>query len=591
MTKNIQQDNKTELHRTERPRTDLRRTDLLLPAGSLDKLKIAFNYGADAVYMGTPDLSLRSKSELTLDDVVDGVRYAHSIGKKVYLTLNMYSHNKDIKRLPEYIDTIKEISPDGVLIADPGVFQMVKDRAPEIPLHISTQANVCSYETVKFWQSQGAKLCVLAREVTFDELKEIREKCPDIKLEAFVHGTMCMTYSGRCLLSNFLIERGANQGSCANSCRWNYKVHVKMKDGTVKELEINEDNRELFEFYLEEEFRPGELMEITEDEKGSYIMNSKDLCLMPKLNEYLDIGIDVLKIEGRGKSPYYVATTAREYRRAIDDYYKDPENWDYEKYMVGLRSVGNHGFTLAFHDGRLKNFGHNYEDVAVLSNWDFAGIIRETPTGVLGETPVGYEDDDAFYVEVKNKIEEGDVLEFMSPVTGQNMLLRVYEFEVTNLSGGGYNENEIKKVVHGGMKPLVRIPFNLFNNETVDDLRKNFPPYTIIRKERTLTDEEVKRLELDIIASEAELTVDLNAAPPTPKESAIEERYRNKLSQLKEALKNSSRERSAASPRFGIEGCCGRGCNGCMVFWHDKTYEKARELLKTKKIGEMLPGG
>lgn len=554
------------------------KAELLLPAGSLEKLKIAFTYGADAVYMGTPDLSLRSKSELTLEDVVEGIKYAHNINKKVYLTLNMYSHNKDIARLPEYIDTIKDIMPDGVLIADPGVFQMVKELAPEIPLHISTQANVCSHETVKFWETLGAKLVVMAREVTFNELKEIRQKCPDIKLEAFVHGTMCMTYSGRCLLSNFLVERGANQGSCANSCRWNYKLHVKLKDGTVKELEINDDNRELFEFYLEEEFRPGDMMEITEDEKGSYIMNSKDMCLMPKLNDYLEIGIDTLKIEGRGKSPYYVATTARQYRRAVDDYYEDPQNWDYKKYMEGLRSVGNHGFTLAFHDGRLKNFGHNYEDTTILSNWDFAGIIREAPEGCEG--------DDAFYVEIKNKLEEGDVIEFLSPVTGENMLFRVYDFEVlASLASGGKKEDTVTKVVHGGMQPLVRIPFSLFNNESFEDLKKNFPPHTILRKERLLTDDEAKRIELDIIASEAELTIDLNS---TPEERQIEKDYREKLIELKEAIKNSSKERFSGSPRFGVEGCCGRGCNGCMIFWYDDAYAKARELLKTKKIGEML---
>lgn len=553
------------------------RAELLLPAGSLEKLKIAFTYGADAVYMGTPDLSLRSKSELTLEDVVEGIKYAHSINKKVYLTLNMYSHNKDIARLPEYIETIKEIKPNGVLIADPGVFQMVKELAPAIPLHISTQANVCSHETVKFWESLGASLVVMAREVTFNELKEIREKCPDIKLEAFVHGTMCMTYSGRCLLSNFLVERGANQGSCANSCRWNYKLHIKLKDGTVKELEINDDNREMFEFYLEEEYRPGELMEITEDQKGSYIMNSKDMCLMPKLNDYLGIGIDTLKIEGRGKSPYYVATTAREYRRAVDDYYHDPESWDYKKYMEGLRSVGNHGFTLAFHDGRLKNYGHNYEDTTILSNWDFAGIIRSAPKGAGGEAPEGIEDD-AFYIEIKNKLVEGDVIEFMSPVTGENMLFRVYDFEVEGV-------DEIKKVVHGGMQPLVRIPFSLFNNESPEDLKKNFPPFTILRKERLLTDDEARRIELDIIASEAELMVDLNA---TPEERQIEKDYRDKLVELKEAIANSSKERYSGSPRFGVEGCCGRGCNGCMIFWHDDAYAKARELLKTKKIGEML---
>lgn len=563
------------------PKTERPRTELLLPAGSLDKLKIAFTYGADAVYMGTPDLSLRSKSDITLEEIIEGITYAHSLpgGKKVYLTLNMYSHNKDIAKLPEYIETIKNVSPDGVLIADPGVFQMVKDRAPEIPLHISTQANVCSYETVKFWQAQGATLCVMAREVSFDELKEIREKCPDIKLEAFVHGTMCMTYSGRCLLSNFMAERGANQGSCANSCRWNYKVHIKMKDGTIKELEINDDNRELFDFYLEEEFRPGDLMEIVEDAKGSYIMNSKDLCLMPKLNEYLEIGIDVLKIEGRGKSPYYVATTAREYRRAVDDYYVDPKNWNYKKYMEGLRSVGNHGFTLAFHDGRLKNFGHNYENVAVLSNWDFAGMIKASPKG--------YEDDSAFFVEVKNKLEEGDVLEFMSPLSSENTLLRMYDFELINPKG---KPTKIKKVVQGGTGEILRIPFELFNNETPEDLKKNFPTYTIIRRERALSEEEIQRIELDIVASEAEIQNNFISSDSAPTESEVqlEKDYREKLIQLKDAIESCKKERKTSSPRFGVDGCCGRGCNGCLMFWHDDAYRKARELLKTKKIGEML---
>ena len=208
--------------------------ELLMPAGSLEKLKVAILYGADAVYMGTPDLSLRTRSNLTLEEVLEGVAYARAHGKRAYLTLNLFAHNRDIEKLPEYVDTIRKVGPDGVIVADPGVFHFVKRAAPELKIHISTQANVCSWLSVQFWEAQGADLVVLAREVSFEELKEIRSQCPDIKLEAFVHGAMCMTYSGRCLLSNYMAERGANQGNCANSCRWNYKLKVRLKDGTLE---------------------------------------------------------------------------------------------------------------------------------------------------------------------------------------------------------------------------------------------------------------------------------------------------------------------------------------------------------------------
>ncbi|MDI6839066.1 MAG: U32 family peptidase, partial [Rhizobiaceae bacterium] len=281
-----------------------RRSELLMPAGSLERLKVAVLYGADAVYMGTPDMSLRTKSQLSLDDVKEGIRFAHEHGVRVYLTLNLFTHNKDVPKVAEYVEILKDVQPDGVIVADPGVFHYLRKHAPELKLHVSTQANVCSWLTVDAWKEQGAELVVLAREVTFSELTEIREKCPDVRLETFVHGAMCMTYSGRCLLSNFMAERGANQGNCANSCRWQYKVHLRLRDGTIKELEINEHNEGLFEFVLEEGARPGELMPIEEDSRGSYILNSKDMCLMPKLDDYLKLGVDSLKVEGRNKSPY-----------------------------------------------------------------------------------------------------------------------------------------------------------------------------------------------------------------------------------------------------------------------------------------------
>ena len=230
----------------------LNKAELLLPAGSLVKLKTAILYGADAVYAGTPDMCLRAQSKMTMEDLQEGIAYAHERGKKIYLTLNLFMHNRDVEKLPTFVNTLRQLKPDGVLIADPGVFMYVKEHAPELNLFVSTQANICSSLAVKFWQQQGAKLCVLGREVTFEEMKQIRTDCPDILLECFMHGAMCMSYSGRCLISNYLADRSANQGKCAHCCRWHYKLHLRLKDGTIKELTIDENNKDSFEFLLEE---------------------------------------------------------------------------------------------------------------------------------------------------------------------------------------------------------------------------------------------------------------------------------------------------------------------------------------------------
>lgn len=532
------------------------RSELLMPAGSLEKLKVAVLYGADAIYMGTPDMSLRTKSSFTLEEVVEGIEFAHAHGKRVYLTLNLFTHNKDIAKLPEYLDTVRKVKPDGLIIADPGVFQFVKEHAPELELHISTQANVCSWLSVKFWQDAGASLCVLGREVTFAELSEIRDHCPDVKLEAFVHGAMCMTYSGRCLLSNFMSERGANQGNCANSCRWSYKVHIRMKDGTLKDLEINEESREMFEFFLEEGYRPGEMMQLEEDDRGAYILNSRDLCLMPKLDDYLRIGVDSLKVEGRNKSAFYVAVVARAYRMAIDAYYRDPKNWDPRPYMSELDTVPNRGYTLAFHEGRLTNLAHGYDNTGAYSTHEFAGMI----TGVT---------EDAFLMQVKNKIEAGDVLEFVSPTAAEPVLLRIYSFE--NAKNGKVTEE-----VNASPEITIRIPFSLFDHEFIPDLIENLPPMTIVRKEKLLTDVQENRLKLDKTVQNLELG------------RGRAEAFDEKRTALLEAKAEDSLDRVLKSPRIGVEGCCGKGCNGCLVFWHAPEYAKAREVLKTKKQGEML---
>jgi putative protease len=533
------------------------RAELLMPAGSLEKLKVAVLYGADAVYMGTPDMSLRTTSSFTLEEVVEGIEFAHAHGKRVYLTLNLFAHNKDIPKLPEYLDTVRKVKPDGLIVADPGVFAFVKEHAPELEVHISTQANVTSWLTVDYWKKQGASLVVLAREVTYGELCEIREKCPDIKLEAFVHGAMCMTYSGRCMLSNYMAERGANQGNCANSCRWQYKVSLRLNDGTIQDLELTEENMKMFEFLLEEGCRPGELLPIIEDGRGTYILNSKDLCLMPKLDDYLKIGVNSLKVEGRGKSPYYVAVVARAYRQAIDDYYKDPENWRPNEYMRELETVGNRGYTIAFHEGRLKNYAHNYENTRTLAEWKLGGVIREVT-------------EDSFIVEVKNKLSAGDVMEFISPYDREIIRLRLYEYE--------YADNGKKvETVNAGPQRKIRIPFSAFDLENPSKLKENLPPLSMIRIENALTEEAWNRLKLDYTASKIE------------NGTGVEAMYWKRQKDLQNSIDSDAlMERTIKSPRFGIEGCCGKGCNGCLMFWHDPSYEKARKLLAQKKQGEMF---
>ncbi len=533
------------------------RSELLMPAGNLRKLKLAILYGADAVYLGTPDMSLRTKSEFSLEDVIEGVKFCHAHGRRAYLTLNLFSHNKDIPKLDEYIDTVRQVKPDGLIIADPGVFQYVRERAPELPLHISTQSNICSWLSVKFWQDQGAELCVLAREVSFPELKEIREKCPDIKLEAFVHGAMCMTYSGRCLLSNFMSERGANQGNCANSCRWNYTFRMRLKDGSVQDLNITDENADMFEFLLEEGCRPGELMPIEEDARGSYILNSRDLCIMPKLDEYLAIGVDSLKVEGRGKSEYYCAIVARAYRMAIDDYYADPENWDPRPYMRELEAVGNRGYTLAFHDGRLTNYAHDYEHTASLAQWEYAGVVTQVT-------------DDAFLVEVKNKLSAGEVLEFVSPIARETTLLRVYDFEKAE-------NGQRVDVVHGSTKTVIRLPFSLFDHEDLDELRARFPAYSVLRKERALTDEQWNRIRFDKLTQSLEINGKDN---PTA--------YARRRDALVDSVEEGGNERRFKTNRVGVEGCCGKGCNGCLIFWQDDQYAQARAELAKRKQGQQL---
>ncbi|MDR0483916.1 MAG: U32 family peptidase [Alphaproteobacteria bacterium] len=538
----------------------MKKAELLSPGGSLRKIKTALLYGADAVYLGTPDLSLRTKSEITMEDLLEVSRICRANNKKFYLTLNLFSHNKDIAKLPQFVETIKQVQPDGILIADPGVFDYVKERLPNINLHISTQANVCSSLSVNFWKKQGAALCVMAREVSFNELKEIKEQCDGIKIEAFIHGSMCMTYSGRCLLSNFMAERGANQGSCANSCRWNYKLKVKLKDDSLFDLEINESNKDLLQFYLEEEFREGEFFEIQEDEMGAYILNSKDLCLMPVLADYLEAGIDTLKIEGRNKSEYYAAITARSYRLAIDSYYKDPQNFNYKTYLNELYTIQNRGYTMAFHDGRLTNLSHNYDLTKTISDYAYAGIIIGYETDYNGE--------ECILMEVRNLLKSGDILEFISPFLLEPIRIRLYEFIDAN---NGYPR---EKISPGKANQAIRIPLSLFHNEEKSKLKEMLPEFTVVRKV--------------YIEPMYETFFKHNKVSFGVEQGTASQSVLDKLQEKVDILKKEKWDKEANKDKTLLKPCCSKGCNGCMIFWQGDEYAKLRDKMKDKKIGEKL---
>lgn len=445
----------------------LEKAELLLPAGSLVKLKTAILYGADAVYAGTPDMCLRAQSKFSMEDLKEGIDFVHAHGKKIYLTLNLFMHNRDVEKLPTFVETLRKLGPDGVLIADPGVFQYVKEHAPELNLFVSTQANICSWAAVKFWQSQGAKLCVLGREVTFAEAKEIREKCPDILLETFMHGAMCMSYSGRCLISNYLADRSANQGKCAHCCRWHYKLHLRLKDGSTKEIIIDEHNKDSFEFLLEEEFRPGEYFEIVEDEHGGYLLNSKDMCLMPRLPDLLSAGIDSLKVEGRNKTEYYAGVVARTYRHAIDNWYNNPADWNFEQYMPELNTLQNRGYCLGFHDGKLTNISQNYEYTRTLGDWLFAGSIIE------------WQGDDAIF-EIRNFINANEEFEFLIPSSLENIKISLSQFE------DAYT-GEITSKVSAGQGKAIRIKSSDWPRP-ISEIKQLLPQHTIARKFAPLKD-------------------------------------------------------------------------------------------------------
>ena len=317
---------------------NLKKPELLAPGGSLEKLKTAIDYGADAVYIGGEAFSLRVAAEnFSLEDMKEGLKYAHDRGKKVYLTANIIAHNRDLDKFKEYIKEIRPLGFDAVLIADLGLFDIMREIAPEIPVHISTQANNTNYATANAWHKMGAERVVLGREMSFKEIAQFRENIDEkLELEAFVHGAMCISYSGRCLLSNYMTGRNSNLGACAHPCRWNYS--------------------------LVEEKRPGEYFDVFENERGTFIFNSKDLCMIEHIPEIIESGITSLKIEGRVKTAFYVATVVGAYRREIDRYFADPENYKFNpEELTELCKVSHRPYTTGFYFGAPGTDGQVYE--------------------------------------------------------------------------------------------------------------------------------------------------------------------------------------------------------------------------------------
>lgn len=370
----------------------MRNVELLLPAGNLEKLKYAVKYGANAVYLGVVDFSLRAmrKGEIiTLQNLKSAVDLAHSLGAKAYLTLNIFAFNRDIKHLEECMDIIKDSNPDAILVSDFGVLRLLKKYMPDVELHISTQTNILNYECVKFWQDMGARRVVLARELSIPEIAEIKRQVPDMEVECFIHGSQCVSFSGRCLLSDYFTngERKANSGNCSQPCRWSYK--------------------------LVESTRPGQYYEINQDEHGSHILSPKDLCLVKHLKEMIDAGVDSFKVEGRTKSLYYVSAVAKTYRAAIDSIMKNPDE-DMEKYFIELKKVGNRGYTTGFALGENKPDSYSYDISKGLAGADFLFEFR----GKKPYSEVDYtseRSDNLYFVKIKNKVLLNDEVEIITP--------------------------------------------------------------------------------------------------------------------------------------------------------------------------------
>ena len=373
-----------------------RKVELLVPAGSLEVLKVAVDYGADAVYIGGQAYGLRAKADnFSIEEMKKAVKYAHAKNAKVYVTANIFAHNYDIEGMKAYFEQLKDTGVDAVLVSDPGIFMLAKEIMPDMELHISTQANNTNYLTYNFWYNMGAKRVVTARELSLVEIKQIREHIPeDMEIESFMHGAMCISYSGRCLLSSYFTGRDANRGACTHPCRWKY--------------------------HIVEETRPGEYMPVNEDDRGTYIFNSKDLCMIEHIPEMIDAGIDSFKIEGRMKTALYVATVARTYRKAIDDYMESPELYrsNMEYYKSEIAKCTYRQFTTGFYFGKTDETSQIYDSNTYIKNCTYIGIVQ------------GHNDKGYALLEQKNKFSVGETIEVMIPDgTNKEVIVKAIEDE------------------------------------------------------------------------------------------------------------------------------------------------------------------
>lgn len=413
------------------------KVELLAPAGSLEKAKIAFMYGADAVYAGTAKLSLRSRAELNDDSLEETIKYAHSIGKKVYVALNIYANDKDYNEIKEQILRLKEVKADAIIASDPGVIMQIKKLAPEIDIHISTQANTVSLQSAMFWREFGAKRVILSRELSKEQIEYIMKNKPkDLEVEMFIHGAICYAYSGRCYLSKYLANRCANQGDCAQPCRWQYKITAQ---------EVN---------------NPDSKINVDYDEKGTYLFSSKDMCLIKQIPTIIDMGVDSLKIEGRLKTDYYLATVVRVYRNAIDEYEKlksrgEQDKYDYTKYLKELEKVKTRGLSEFYFSDSNNQDIHDFDGKSENLDYEYgARVIRK-------------DKDDIYIVEIKNKLSLGDKLEILLPNTIDECKFTIEKlYDVKN-------DKEIETINPGikGQQVKIKIPYELV-------------PGTIIRRKR-----------------------------------------------------------------------------------------------------------
>ena len=409
-----------------------RKIELLAPAGDLEKLKIPVLYGADAVYLGGTSFSLRAKAKnFDTKQMREGIEFAHAHGTKVYVTCNIFAHNEDFDKMADYFRELYELGADAILVADPGVFALARKTVPDLDVHISTQANNTNYHTALFWRELGAKRIVMARELSLREIKEISRNIPeDLEIEAFVHGAMCISYSGRCLLSNYLSGRDANKGACSHPCRW--------------------------EYFVTEKSRSGEYMPIVEEDRGTYIFNSKDLCMINHIPELIDAGIMSLKIEGRIKTAFYVGTVVRVYREAIDDYLKSPELYESKKdyYIEEVAKASYRGFTTGFYYGKPDQNEQIYTTSSYIRTYDFIGMVKE------------YDNESGFAViEQRNKFVTGDQVEFISPNAGivRQTVKEMYTLDGEKAEEAPHPQQLLRVKVDAPVKP-----FDMMRKESVE---------------------------------------------------------------------------------------------------------------------------